>query len=280
MAFRALQRRRLDKFIQPSPFLFSKFCKRHFLVYFSIYNNIFVDPFTTPTHVIMSNTRNRRYIFIDFSNLKKVKFKKLEKVCDKVFIMINAEEDLIPLDLVIQMQRLGKGVKWIAVNETDDMDMNFLLSFLMGKMHQKASKDIEFAILSNDSSFDALVNFINAEGRSCLRVKRKKTYEERVQEYPSASGSMYEHPSQTDNATKPFLPELALDDAMIETIAELTIDRMRMQGKRPENLQMLRSFILLNNQELTEPGNVDKVIQRMQQLENITLSKGEVIYNF
>jgi hypothetical protein len=43
----------------------------------------------------------------------------------------------------------------------------------MGKLHEKMSADIEFAILSNDATFDPLVTFINSTGRSCIRVKQK-----------------------------------------------------------------------------------------------------------
>ena len=223
----------------------------------------------------MDPIRSRRYIFIDFENLKKVKFKKLEKVCDKVFIMINADEDQIPFDLVVQMQRLGRGVKWIPVHETEEMDMNYLLCFLMGQLHNKARKDVEFAILSNDPYFDALVNFINADGRSCLRVKRKRTQEEKESRFEDDT-----HTGHPDETPKPFLPEVILDQSTIDTIARNTIGRLRRSGTRPTGLQMLRNFILLNNQELIDPGNVDKVIQRMQQMENISLAKSEVIYNF
>jgi len=59
----------------------------------------------------------QRYVFIDFDNLKKVKFKKLEKVCDKLFILIDVNEKSIPFSLVMNIQRLGKGVKWIVWKE-------------------------------------------------------------------------------------------------------------------------------------------------------------------
>ena len=47
------------------------------------------------------NTFHRRYIFVDFANLKGVKFRKLDKVCDKVFIFLSREEENIPADLTI-----------------------------------------------------------------------------------------------------------------------------------------------------------------------------------
>ena len=65
----------------------------------------------------MRTQQNRRYIFIDFENLKKVKFRKLEKVCTRIFILIDAEEKNIPFSLVRQIQKIGKAVKWIGVEK-------------------------------------------------------------------------------------------------------------------------------------------------------------------
>ena len=104
---------------------------------------------------------HRRYIFIDFDNLKEVKFKKLQKVCDKVFIFINSDEQNIPLDLAMYLQRMGKAVKWVLVEPTDEGNMNYVISFMMGRLHQKVEKTVEFAVLSNDPEFDTVVSFMN-----------------------------------------------------------------------------------------------------------------------
>ncbi len=120
------------------------------------------------------NQLPKRYIFVDYNSLKRVKFSKLEKVCNKVFILIHHSEENIPFDLVLQAQRLGKRVKWISTEADDINGFNFHISFLMGAIHQKVDDSIEFAILSDDKSFDILVDFINDSGRNCLRIKTKK----------------------------------------------------------------------------------------------------------
>ncbi|MEL6863999.1 MAG: PIN domain-containing protein [Bacteroidota bacterium] len=229
------------------------------------------------------NTRRRRYIFVDFENLKKVKFKKLEKVCDKVFILIQADAEFIPISMVQQMQRLGKGVKWIVVHDTQEEGLNYHICFLLGKLHQKVSSDVEFAILSNDKAFDPLVNFINAEGRSCLRVKRKKTKEEKEDEWYSAEESselLDNLPGSTDYSPQIFLSDVSIDSTIIEETAKETVERLMRSGNRPSELEMLRNYILLHNQELSEHGNVDMIIQSLEASDDIKIEKGEVIYNF
>lgn len=119
--------------------------------------------------------QSRRYIFIDYEDLINIKFKKLEKICTRIFVFVNSDISSVPMYLVQQMQRMGKDIKWISV-ENSKNGTNYHISFLMGKLHEKVSTDIEFAILSNEKDFDPLVNFINNSGRSCIRVKQKMTH--------------------------------------------------------------------------------------------------------
>jgi len=230
------------------------------------------------------NTQTRRYIFIDFEDLKKVKFKKLEKVCDKLFILITNEERYIPFDLVQQMQKIGKGVKWILVDDSIDKNVNYHICFLMGRLHQKVNSDIEFAILSNDKDFDPIVNFINNCGRSCLRVKRKKnkTEKEKVEQTSYTqigNGSDIDEPEFIQDDTNKII-EGRFDEELIKDTAEETINRLVRSGNRPSDILMLKNYILLHNQELTSNGGIDKIINHLEVNNNIEISEGEVTYNF
>lgn len=77
----------------------------------------------------MNHHQSRRYIFVDFESLKKIKFKKLEKVCDKVFIFIDSKENSLPLELVRQMQRMGRSVKWVVVENLNQTGPNYHITF-------------------------------------------------------------------------------------------------------------------------------------------------------
>ncbi len=115
----------------------------------------------------------RRYMFVSFDDLKQLSFKKLERVCDKVFVFVHENIESVPFFLVRDMQKMGNNVKWITITGNTLSDMSYQICFLMGKLHEKMSADIEFAILSNDATFDPLVTFINSTGRSCIRVQQK-----------------------------------------------------------------------------------------------------------
>ncbi len=263
------------------------------------------------TTISTMTTHSRRYVFLDFDTLVHIKFKKLEKVCDKIFVFVGSDITDVPFTLVRDMQGMGNAIKWIDVGESLTHDLNYHICFLMGKLHEKISGDVEFAILSNDAAFDPLVNFINATGRSCLRIKSslsEKTVspktesdtplstgvqdsitshqEQKVVETHSEPHSVLEslnarlfgeHISETDDDEK---AQANGEHTLIEETARETVRRLVRSGNRPQNIMMLRNYILLHNQELSLHGDVDKIINRLKDSREIELRNEAVEYNF
>ncbi len=229
------------------------------------------------------NTFHRRYIFVDFDNLQKIKFKKLEKVCDRVFILINQDEFSVPFYLVQQMQKMGKGVKWIPVSAGLENDMNQHMCFLLGKMHSKVDISVEFAIVSNQPGLDTVISTINADGRSCLRVKRKPTQQElKVEDEFRTSpvpGNLEDF-SHSDVNDSPISLDPLMKDEIIRRTAEQTVDRLIRSGNRPSEVELLRDYIQLNHQEYSSSGDVDEIIRHLESEDEIQIEGGEVIYNF
>ncbi len=257
-------------------------------------------------------THSRRYVFLDFDTLVNIRFKKLEKVCDKIFVFVGSDVTAVPFTLVRDMQSMGNAIKWIDVGETATHDLNYHICFLMGKLHEKISGDVEFAILSNDDAFDPLVNFINATGRSCLRIKNslseKSAPQPKMESAAPLSKVVYdiipsiedknvveskpeihsvleslnarlfgEHISETDNDEK---VQANGEHTLIEETARETVRRLVRSGNRPQNVMMLRNYILLHNQELSLHGDVDKIIGRLKDSREIELRNEAVQYNF
>jgi hypothetical protein len=228
------------------------------------------------------NTQTRRYIFVDYDNLLQVKFKKLEKVASRIFVFIEASQEKIPLYLVRQVQAAGKNLRWIVVGDSNSGTLNYHIAFIMGKLHQKAERDVEFAVVSDDPEFDPLISFINSSGRSCLRVKRKKDdaaiYRETGlnTENPGDADGHYDISRYDEDSEVPVL----VDDEIISRTADETVKRLIRSGNRPAEISTLKNYILLHSQELSLHGNVNRIIQKMKDSNDIEIRKGEVIYNF
>lgn len=225
------------------------------------------------------NTQGQRYIFTDFDNILRVKFKRLERVCDKVFILINTSDDLIPFSLVRNLQRLGKAVKWIPVDNNKNLTLNYHICYLIGKMHTKINKDIEFAILSDDDAFDMMINYVNANNRKCKRIKVgkpiKNAYRKTIVGDQKITTQGTSEPKE-----KELVPLLEAQDFLLAH--RETKSRLKLVATRPYNLSSLEEYIHINNQELMERGNltVEDIIERMVDEGEIEIKNQIVTYHF
>ena len=252
-----------------------------------------------------------RYVFISYEDLQEIKFKKLEKICDKIYILINEGINNLPFNLVQKIQKLGKNAKWIQIAERED-SLTLSMAFLMGQMHEKISKDIEFAILSNNKQYDSIVQYLNTVGRDCIRVKNKKKNlvnisnnepteaqeatkeldEIRVEKNAPAielNGELDKaEPKSNSSLGNNSLGNTALDilangnDAAqgVKVAANETIKRLIRSGNRPSELSLLKSYIILHNQNDAVEENIEDIIEHLASTNEIEIREDEVIYNF
>jgi PIN domain len=245
----------------------------------------------------MTSTQIRRYLFISYDTLQSIKFKKLEKVSDKIFVFIGSNIDSIPFNIVRDVQKMGNNLKWVEVDSAAQQGLNYHICFLMGKLHERISGDVEFAILSNDSSFDPLVNFINSTGRSCLRVKQQidgnvesdtatlspqynPSFQVERDETPLVFPTEISEIDKTEVSIEPKAMNISITPDLIEETAKETVRRLIRSGNRPSELLLLKNYILLHNQSLSKNGTVDKIIHKLEETQEIELQDEEVIYHF
>jgi hypothetical protein len=170
-------------------------------------------------------------------------------------------------------------------------------------LHQKLPSDIEFAILSDQETFDPLIQFILAKGRSCLRVRASKIEDEAksvpspVVEKPliaknitntSGNGhSIVVQPSKVNPMTEEidatvmrYTSADALPDEMtVRDTAQEVIERLVRSGNRPAEVNTLKQYISLTSQHMV-PGVAEKVITLMAMNNDIQIVDKEVVYNF
>ena len=227
------------------------------------------------------STKTRRYVFVEYNDLFEIKLKKLEKVATRIFVFIESSQDSIPLSLVRQTQNIGKNLRWIVVNKATRGKLNYHIAFIMGKLHQKLETDIEFAIVSDDPDFDALVYYINESGRSCILVKRKgeekPVPETHVDLEEKIEGSPYD---TVDILGGNDRIDVLVEDEIISKTAEETVKRLIRSGNRPAEVETLRNYINLHFQQMSLHGHIDRIIERMEEVKDIEVRDKEVHYNF
>jgi len=247
--------------------------------------------------------KKRRFVFTEFKTLQHVNFEKLEKVCDKLFVMIHQEEKHIPLSLALSMQQMGKNAKWMVIHAKPQQTLNFHLSYFLGKLDEKLAEDIEFVLLSSTDTLDALVDFINTRGRNCLRVTIEDTEtdaeveeeeteaylrDEDTDEYDddgfnidlsevSPTGTGFESAGLRQETVTRRVPA----DGEIENKALETVQRLQFTGNRPAEVVLLRDYIALFHQDMeNDDGQADQIINKLVEDKQIEVRKGIIKYNF
>ena len=216
----------------------------------------------------MKNRTIRRYIFLSYEDIKHLKIKKLDKVCDKAFLFVSNKESSIPFQIVSQLQVLGKTIKWIPVECSEknvDLTMKIFMSFWIGKLHEHKYLDVEFAILSDDTYFDNLIQLIRNDGRSCQRVINKNQQENKS----DSSAPITTAPS----------PSLEEEDVVEQTAID-TIRQLKRIPERPLEVYDLKQFIRVQNSLDVSDVDPEEVVSCLEQYQQITINNGEVIYNF
>ena len=252
----------------------------------------------------MNNEDYSRIIFIGFDDLKKIKFDKLEQVCDKVFVFVNREEKAIPFVLVQQLQKLGESVQWIPVTGSNENNSCHFLSFHLGVAHEQMEEDVEFALISEDSGFDGIIMHLNELGRNAVRVTRNKEKSEHTSDLDNINWSRKAEEKDivektaTKISAKTAVHEVGKTNGerlvdkpkpsavspqsqqLSERIAKETIKRLVMSGNRPAAIDALKSYILLQYNNVDVNRNIDLIIRKLEKTKEIEVKDKEVLYNF
>ena len=240
-----------------------------------------------------------RYVFTDYKNIRSVKLKKLEKVCQKLFILIDASEEFIPLSLVRDIQKFGTSAKWVAIQDSEH-SLDYHIIYLMGKMHTKISKDIEFAILSENENLSSIISYINQDKRSCIRIrikeetlaafpfsKKKKTLQQEPQPEPTRKNEDdgdIDKKEESGNSGKNYeTPQsliLSEKDLLIKA-SHATIHRLQLlsEDRRPFNRDTLLNYIEFNNQQWANNNDSNNMITYLSDKGYIKITGDIITYN-
>ena len=234
--------------------------------------------------------RPRRFIFSGLDALLEGKARKLAELCEKFFIFIDEEEPVVPVKIVRKLQAFGKKIKWVPVEIDLQTDIQVFFSFFVGRTHERTTPEVEFVILGGNQDYDSLVRYLNACGRSCLRLEPARAHELLGAGYgvfppepvPVVPGEMEKEIHRTEEPSEsgePTSREKA--DPLPGKIAREVVQRMIRSGNRPADMAILREYIQLCHQEKLPKGSIDRVIQHMAEQKEIEVNgSAEVVYNF
>lgn len=109
-----------------------------------------------------------KWAFIDYENIGCLS--KLDlSIYEKVIVFVGAKQPKIdfgdkkyesPINLVL-----------IQIKATQANNLDFHLSYYLGKYTQEAPANVSFEVITNDNGFTPLIAHIKGNGRSCKQIK-------------------------------------------------------------------------------------------------------------
>jgi hypothetical protein len=146
-------------------------------------------------------------------------------------------------------------IELIGVKTSGSNNLDFHLSFYLGRLHEKASKDIEFHVISNDAGFNGVANHIKNIGRECKLVSLKKI-----------------------NATSKAC--MNSNNKKLSESATLIVSRLaQIDGrKRPRKIEPLKNWIKSQCNHLKPAIDIDIVFNELSVNNIISLNENKVSY--
>ena len=112
------------------------------------------------------------YVLVDFENVQPDSLAALAtgQFRVKVFVGASQAKGRISFELVHSMQALGANAEYVKIARTGKNAVDMHIAYYVGRLLEKEPGAVVH-IVSRDTDFDPLIEYLNAKGIACKRVK-------------------------------------------------------------------------------------------------------------
>ena len=111
---------------------------------------------------------SQKLLLVDFENVQQVNLSYLDANFN-VIIFVGVTQKNVPIELVINAQKLGTRIEWLRVEGNGSNALDFYIACHLGRMLEKAP-NTNCIVLSKDKGYDPLLRHLNKVGLKCSRV--------------------------------------------------------------------------------------------------------------
>jgi hypothetical protein len=108
-------------------------------------------------------------LLIDYENIQPKQLSELSDAEVRIFVFVGRSQSKVPFDLVSSAQKLGDRLEWIQISGSGKNALDFHIAFSIGNL-SAMSHDDEYTILSKDTGFDPLIQYMMSKGITCRRI--------------------------------------------------------------------------------------------------------------
>src|SRR6185436_5378905 len=112
------------------------------------------------------------YVLVDFENVQPDSLAVLAtgQFRVKVFVGASQAKGRISFELVHSMQALGANAEYVKIARTGKNAVDMHIAYYVGRLLEKEPGAVVH-IVSKDTDFDPLIEYLHAKGSACKRVK-------------------------------------------------------------------------------------------------------------
>lgn len=212
----------------------------------------------------------KRYLFIDHENIGKLdEFD--QSSFQKIFVFVGA----LHRSLSVKFINLNESVSLevIKVKNVSPNNLDFHLSYYMGKLDAEVNQDIEFVVYTKDKGFDHVIDYINSNGRNCSRITeiKSETSENKKSASKNRETAQIKSSLKSNSKSKPSKQSLSQDSLLI-------IQNLSNQNgqKRPRKKKTIKNHIntIVKNKQKAEQIYHDLIVNGL-----ITENGEKISYN-
>lgn len=202
-----------------------------------------------------------KYAFIDYENINSLDGLSLQEY-DRIFLFIGASQNQMDIRL---SEKFNDEIHLtlITVKDIAKNNVDFHLTYYLGKLDVTTDKNIEFHILSQDKGYDGICYFMQhqKEPRICFR---KSVTSEIQPATPSVNNAEKEKINQAVSEYKAFIAKIKKQN-LPNKLASLKNSIHNQSCLRPMNKTEAESILL-------------KVIHKLQQEKALKITDNKVSY--
>ncbi len=223
--------------------------------------------------------RNKKWVFVDHENVGHLNDFETEDV-DKIFVFVGATHKTLKINFIKLNDNVSLEI--IKIKKIGENNLDFHLSYHLGKLDVTSDSDVEFIVLSADKGFDHLIQYIHDNGRICYRETRKSLVEGVVKDGKVGgakdvidNGDKVKEKSSKglvdDSKSIKIVPEKILNEKADYVIGKLK----KLPGnKRPRKIQTLKNYI-----KTIEKDHVAEIVKKLISKGAIYEKLGAVTYD-
>jgi hypothetical protein len=112
------------------------------------------------------------YVLVDFENVQPDSLEALASGAFRVKVFVGAQQakGRVTFEFSESMQKLGSHAEYVRIARQGNNAVDMHIAYYVGRLHEKEPHASVF-IISRDTDFDPLMEYLQAKGSNCRRVK-------------------------------------------------------------------------------------------------------------